>query len=45
MMIVVPLHDAVCHLCIQVAGGLVSQQEPRLTGQRAGDRHALLLSS
>ena len=39
------LENAPRHLGIQVAGGLVGEQDPRLTDQRAGDRHSLLLSA
>ena len=45
MQLLEQLHDAARHLRIEIAGGLVRQQQPRRARQRARDRHALLLSA
>ena len=39
------LHHAARHQRVEVAGRLVGQQQARLAGQRARDRHALLLAA
>ena len=39
------LHHAARHLRVEVAGRFVGQQQARAAGQRAGDRHALLLTA
>src|SRR5207342_3125161 len=39
------LHHSARHLRIEVAGRLVGEQQFRRTGQRACDRHALLLAA
>ncbi len=39
------LHDAARHVRVEIAGGLIRQQQPRRPGERAGDGHALLLAA
>ena len=39
------LHDLVAGLRVEVAGGLVGQDQLRVVDQRAGDGHALLLAA
>jgi hypothetical protein len=38
-------HDLLGRLRVELAGGLVGQQQLRAAGQRAGDRHPLLLAA
>ena len=39
------IQDAARHLRIEIAGGLIRQQQPRRSGERAGDCHPLLLAA
>jgi hypothetical protein len=39
------VHHAAGHLAVEVAGGLVGEQQARLAGQRPGDGHPLLLAT
>ncbi len=39
------LHHRARHLRVEIAGRLVGEQQLRAAGQRAGDRHALLLAA